>query len=257
MADSPYTRVYHSIVDDPKFADVYDDDRRLATWLRLLLVADQAYPSSAYIPVGTNRAAVAALAAAGLIDLGTGSRYRLHGLAVERGRRSEAARVGGLASGRSRAVQRLFNERSNDVERPERTDLNLAEPSLAEPSLAEPARDGLANLDRDALAALETASGHPASMAGDKTLNEYDRLVGDHGLPAVVAAFGGLANGKRLTARQLVWGAVKVLEPFISDRVAADTPAGVKPFVPRKLEPWEQEYRDAIQAGYDKLADVT
>jgi hypothetical protein len=249
MADSPYTRVYHSIVDDPKFATVYDDDRRLATWLRLLLIADQAYPSSAYIPAGTNRAAVAALAESGLIDLGTGSRYRVHGLAVERGRRSEAARVGGLASGRSRAerttVERPLNER--------RTESNLAEPSLAEPSRAL-SRDGLPNLGPDELAALETATGHVASMAGDKTLGEYDRLVGDHGLPAVVEAFGSIAKGKRMTARQLVWGAVKILEPFISDRAAADTPAPVKPFVPRKLEPWEQEYRDAIAArngGFD------
>ena len=109
------------------------------------------------------------------------------------------------------------------------------------------ARDGLPNLDGEALAALEAASGHVASMAGDKTLNEYDRLVGDHGLPAVVVAFGSLANGKRMTARQLVWGAVKVLEPFVSDRVAADTPVPTKPFVPRKLEPWEQEFRDAVE----------
>ena len=92
MADNPYTRVYHSIVDDPKFAAIYDDDHRLATWLRLLIVAEQAYPASANIPTGTHRASIAALADCGLIDLGTGSRYRVHGLASERDMRSQSAR---------------------------------------------------------------------------------------------------------------------------------------------------------------------
>jgi hypothetical protein len=88
----PYSRVYHSIVDDDKFASVYDDDRRLATWLRLLIAADQAYPASAHIPMGCHRPSVVALADAGLIDLGTGSRFRLHGLVTEREMRSQSAR---------------------------------------------------------------------------------------------------------------------------------------------------------------------
>ena len=94
---APYSRVYHAIVDDPKFAAVYDDDRRLATWLRLLIVAEQAHPASAYIPTGTNRAAVTSLVDAGLIDLGSGSRFRIHGLDAERERRSEPGRIGAVA----------------------------------------------------------------------------------------------------------------------------------------------------------------
>jgi hypothetical protein len=89
---SGYSRVYHSIVDDPKFATVYDHDRRLATWLRLLIVADQAFPASGVIPAGTNRAALQALVDVGLVDLGTGSRFRIHGLAAEREMRSQSAR---------------------------------------------------------------------------------------------------------------------------------------------------------------------
>ncbi len=92
MADNPYSRVYWSIVDDAKFATVYDDDRRLATWLRLLICAEQAYPASAYVPAGTNRPALLALVDAGLVDLGTGSRFRIHGLASERDMRSQSAR---------------------------------------------------------------------------------------------------------------------------------------------------------------------
>jgi hypothetical protein len=83
--------VYWSIVDDEKFAAIYDDDRHLATWLRLLLIADQAHPSSPAIPTGCRKASIAALVEAELIDLGTGNRYRVHGLDAERERRRIAA----------------------------------------------------------------------------------------------------------------------------------------------------------------------
>jgi hypothetical protein len=92
MSDrAAYSRVYWSVIDDPKFVSVYDDDRLLATWLRLLLAADQSHPASANIPHGTRRASVTALAKAGLIDLGSASRYRIHGLDAERERRRLAA----------------------------------------------------------------------------------------------------------------------------------------------------------------------
>ena len=89
---APYSRVYWSIIDDPKFSDVFDDDRRLALWLRLLLMADQAYPASAHIPASAHRSSLGALVACGLVDLGTGGRFRIHGLDAERIRRSESGR---------------------------------------------------------------------------------------------------------------------------------------------------------------------
>ena len=92
MAERPYSRVYWSIVDDPKFETVYDNDAHMATWLRLLLIADAAYPASAHLPANVRRSSVVHLAEVGLIDLGTGSRFRLHGLASERDMRSQSAR---------------------------------------------------------------------------------------------------------------------------------------------------------------------
>lgn len=83
----PYSRIYWSIIDDPKFADVYDDDKRLATWLRLLIVADQAHPASPSIPFGTDKKALAHLTEVGLVILGTGFRFRIKGLDAERIRR--------------------------------------------------------------------------------------------------------------------------------------------------------------------------
>ena len=116
MPERPYSRIYHSVEDDPKFVTVYDNDRMLAAWVRLLIEADKAHPSTAHIPEGTNRTAVRVLAELGIIDLGTGSRYRIHGLDAERAARSSSARVGGLASGRSRAVEQPLNDRSTNVQ---------------------------------------------------------------------------------------------------------------------------------------------
>lgn len=86
----PYSRVYWSIVDDAKFSDVYDDDRKLATWLRLLILHDQSYPASAPIPRGTNGKALQSLVEVGLVDLMIGDRFRIHGLDRERARRRPA-----------------------------------------------------------------------------------------------------------------------------------------------------------------------
>lgn len=90
---APYSRVYWSIVDDPKFLGIYDDDHHMATWLRLLIAADALWPASCPIPGNARKASVAALVEAGLIDLGTGYRFRVHGLDAERGRRRDAART--------------------------------------------------------------------------------------------------------------------------------------------------------------------
>jgi hypothetical protein len=86
-----YSRVYWSIVDDPKFVTIYDSDTHLAAWLRLLLIADQAHPASAHLPSNVRRSSVKALAECELIDLLPGSRYRVHGLDAERERRRLAA----------------------------------------------------------------------------------------------------------------------------------------------------------------------
>lgn len=89
----PYVRVYYRIIDDPRFESVYDDDRLLATWLRLLLTADATYPAPAPIPANVNRRAFGQLVQVGLIEATTAHRYRVHGLTAEREKRSDAARA--------------------------------------------------------------------------------------------------------------------------------------------------------------------
>ncbi|HUT78938.1 MAG TPA: hypothetical protein VM285_14670 [Polyangia bacterium] len=75
------------------------------------------------------------------------------------------------------------------------------------------ASNGL-SLDKAALDGLEKRTGRPASTAGAKQLDEYDRLVQDHGLPKVLAALDRVRAGKTMTARQLIWPAMRILEPF-------------------------------------------
>jgi hypothetical protein len=91
-------------VDDPKFANVYDDDAALATWLRLLIGADAMWPAPAHLPRKVKSRALDVLVKAGLVDLTTGDRYRIHGLEAERTRRSE--------TGRNAAAVRWQSERN-------------------------------------------------------------------------------------------------------------------------------------------------
>lgn len=112
--EAAYVRVYYSIIDDPRFVGIYDDDHHLATWLRLLLVADAMWPAPAPVPAGTRRPSLAALTAAGLIELQGSGRYRIHGLDAERERRAAAGRAGGLASGASRRRSTTDEQPPND-----------------------------------------------------------------------------------------------------------------------------------------------
>jgi hypothetical protein len=124
-----YSRVYWEIIDDPKFATIYDNNDHLATWLRLLIAADQAWPASAHVPATAKRSSVSALAVAGLIDVMSG-RYRVRGLDSEREKRAEAARIGGKASAVARTnEEQTFSKRSETV------------PPLGEPSRDEPRQD--------------------------------------------------------------------------------------------------------------------
>ena len=96
--------------------------------------------------------------------------------------------------------------------------------SLRSPS----AREAMTNLSPTAIAALEARTGEPASRAGDRQLTEFDRLIGRHGLEAVLAAFDQIREGSSRTARELIWPAVKVLEPFQKPKRTATTDAAAE-----------------------------
>jgi hypothetical protein len=96
MSDrQPYSRVYWSVFDDDRFATIRGDLRHFGAWTVMLLVADMAYPSSAFVPPIVPRRSLAALVDAGLIESQAGGMFRVHGLQAERERRADAARRGG------------------------------------------------------------------------------------------------------------------------------------------------------------------
>lgn len=92
MSDrAPYSRVYWSVMDDPKFDGIRSDVRLFGSWSLLLVVADMAHPAPAFVPRTIPKAALARLSEVGLIDLLDGHLYRIHGLTAERARRKAAA----------------------------------------------------------------------------------------------------------------------------------------------------------------------
>lgn len=97
MSERPYVKVYREIIaDDPKFETIYPSNRNLATWLRMLLLADAMYPAPAPV-AGFNRRAVADLVTCGLVELVGSHHYRFHGLKSERSIQSDAGKAGAAA----------------------------------------------------------------------------------------------------------------------------------------------------------------
>ena len=94
MPDPPrrYVRVYYSIVNDERFADIFHEARHLGTWLQLLLLADAMYPADSPLPAYIDPASEEALVAAGLVEERPHQHFRMHGLANERALRSQYGR---------------------------------------------------------------------------------------------------------------------------------------------------------------------
>lgn len=91
MAQGPYSRIYWCFVEE--FPVVYHDDRALATFTRLLLLADGTYPAAAPMPRWVKPAPLRALVDAGLVILLPGDYYRIKGQAAERTRRQQRAKA--------------------------------------------------------------------------------------------------------------------------------------------------------------------
>jgi hypothetical protein len=90
--NDPYSRVYWSVMDDPKFDGIREDVRLFGSWSLMLVVADMAWPAPAFVPPTVPKACAVRLGAVHLIDLLDGHRYRVHGLDAERDKRSHSAR---------------------------------------------------------------------------------------------------------------------------------------------------------------------
>lgn len=214
-----YSRVYWSIVDDDKFASVYDDDHHLGAWLRLLLIADQAHPASAHLPANVRRASVRVLAEVELIDLLPGGRYRVHGLDAERERRRLAATsrpTKGPKSGPdgSRSVTERYPNGSGttglrrDETRQDETSRADARPTDQWDDPEFPVLSYLASV---------RATVQPT---GNGYHRELVALVERQGADKVVAAMQRRHAAGDRSARQLIYGAANDLEPVHRGKAA-------------------------------------
>ncbi len=88
--DRPYSRIYYEVMDDPKFDGIREDVRHFGSWSLMLVLADMAWPSPAFVPTIVPRSSLSVLTNCGLVDVLTGGRFRIHGLDAERNARRNA-----------------------------------------------------------------------------------------------------------------------------------------------------------------------
>lgn len=103
-----YARIYHDVVDDSDMKPIYANDLAWSTWTKLLLIGDQAWPSSGMLPAGLSRQGLKLCVDHGAVIV-DGNRFRIRGMDKERTSRSERAR---------RAANALHggSERSEDAD---------------------------------------------------------------------------------------------------------------------------------------------
>ncbi len=204
-----YSRVYWSVSDDPKFASIYGDDHHLAAWLRLLLIADQAYPASAHLPMNIRKASREALVGVGLIDPMPGDRYRIHGLDAERDRRRLWATTRGPNGVQSQ--DRTATERSPNGAVTQ--GLRLDETRLDEPRSSARASDE--RWDAPEMEAVQWLAKHGCDVIPASGYHRHlVTLVETHGIEAVVAMFVTLAGRgvKSGDVKGFIFGAKDVLD---------------------------------------------
>lgn len=231
----PHSRIYWSVMDDPKFDGVREDVRHFGSWALMLVVADMAWPAPAFLPP-VPRSSIALLADRGLIDLLEGGRYRVHGLDRERNERSEKARA---------SVAHRYNDRSTTVDRPKNdrstTDL-LAELSRAEKSRAEqsPASTPGDQSDDPLVLYADLVGRRPTQTV----IDWINRLSTSHGDPAVCSAIvaatrDGVATNKLLGAVEEALSAAKREAIRRRPKVEAE-------------RTWRDDFRDLVAAGYEE-----
>lgn len=203
-----YVRVYYSIRTDEKFIDIYPDDEALACWLRLLMIADDAYPQPAHIPLRVSKAGMKKLVAAQLITVLPNDMFRINGLDSERKRRAapraKAAKARWDSDASAMHMHSTSIANAMHAEKHESDDALLAiaraqhEHKQEHPALPASA-DALLNEDDDPH--LQAWYRLTASWPSSKVTSWLDKLAADYGPGEVAAALGAVAsdNGDRST----------------------------------------------------------
>lgn len=179
---SPYSRVYWTIRNDPRLADIYPSDAFLATWTRLLIAADMSWPAPADLPASVRRSSLTALCAAGVIELLPGGLFRFHGLDSERGRRREAAQAS--AARRTGTGREASGDQTGTGREPNGL-LTRASPGVAEPSRDrdEPSRADAPADAREGTDPIDAYFVKTNRVPRAGALDFLNRLAGEYGDP--------------------------------------------------------------------------
>lgn len=179
-ADAEYSRIYWTVVDDPKFAEVFDDDRRWAAYTRLLMAAEATYPSAAPLPRWLADDVLAYLIEVRIIEVVRGSSYRIVALKAEREGRVNGNAIGG-------------KKRSEDAERDEFGRFLPSNPTVhgegvtpqraesSEAPATQPAKPAIASV-RASVEPARPSSRPPADPAKtriDEDRRDEDSLIGE------------------------------------------------------------------------------
>lgn len=234
MSDrAPYSRLYWSVMDDPKFRSVYRDDAAFALWMRLLMAADAMWPAPAPLPKSARSKPLALLVESGIVDMVDDDRYRIHGLDAERNRRKA------LATTRGPLGDRTVTGRSPDGDLDEKR--------------REETSNSRAETPRDAADVYWQLTGkYPAGRA----LEWIDNLASTYGAEAASAALAKAYTLDRSVsnllsrAQDILRGDARKLD--LVEREAEKARLAEKRAVPRVEEPWRAELREAIQRQYDQ-----
>lgn len=232
----PWGRCDDTFYRHQKVGLLSDDTRKGALalfWLAISWSNDQL--TDGLVPAGTVRVLggepeeAEALVEVGLWER-DGRHYRVHDflrfnkskaqIIAERAQRSAAGSAGAASRWHSDGDSPYESPNGTPHDTPNETNGGSDAPvprtpypvSVTPDSLA---REGmLPHIDPDLASAIERLTGRSVLAGGAATLAELDRLAEDHGTVPVVAALEAVAHGQRMTLRQLVWPAMKTLEPF-------------------------------------------
>lgn len=189
----PFSRHYWDLVDDERFDEIYPDDHHYATWSRLLMLADQAWPASGHLPATARKASVTKLAAKGLIELLSGGRFRVTGLDKGRAERAEHAQAAADARWSSRNAQSIAPGDARAMHEQKPLYAKQAEP-------AEPVEQRQASAPADAWDAFLQRTGE---VPGEKIRSWLDELAEAHSEVRVVAMLGALPKTHRTSVDYL------------------------------------------------------
>jgi hypothetical protein len=144
----PYSRLFWRFADE--FPTIFEDDFALSLFIRLLRLADMAWPSAGQLPFGVKRSSLRKLEAADLIHMESPSRFRVRGMDKHRESRSQSAahaartRWGNAGGNAERNAPRYANGNAETMLREEKKEKTREDDAFSR--MPPSSKTGLANL---------------------------------------------------------------------------------------------------------------